>query len=184
MSRTSDADESRSLVAALYESAATHYEGWERAISGFAVVRIGQPADSLFALTIGRTSLTAARSAYDAWAARPGADLPDISMPPSPHWLLALPLTRSLRPAKWPNVRRDVVALGRDPAMPSRPHPFGASRSGRRQSTSVRQSSKTDESAHWPDRAMSPPNSMLGCFSETLDEVGRDNDVVMGQFVH
>jgi hypothetical protein len=38
-------------VPALYESAATHYEAWERAINGFAVGRIGQPADSLFALT-------------------------------------------------------------------------------------------------------------------------------------
>jgi hypothetical protein len=38
-------------VPALYESVATHYEAWERAISGFAVGRIGQPADSLFAFT-------------------------------------------------------------------------------------------------------------------------------------
>ena len=63
-------------VPALQESAATHYQAWEQAISAFAAERIGQPPDSLFALAIGRTTLAAARAAYDRWVEREDADLP------------------------------------------------------------------------------------------------------------
>ena len=62
-------------VPALSFSAAEHYEAWERAISEFAGRRLGQPADSLYPLTIGRAALAACRAAYDRWSARADADL-------------------------------------------------------------------------------------------------------------
>ena len=62
-------------VPALRESAAPHYEAWERAISEFAANRIGQPADSLFPLAIGRTVLAASRAVSSQWAARADTDL-------------------------------------------------------------------------------------------------------------
>jgi mycofactocin system transcriptional regulator len=62
-------------VPALSFSAAEHYEAWERAISEFAGRRLGQPADSLFPLTIGRASLAACRAAYDRWSVRADDDL-------------------------------------------------------------------------------------------------------------
>jgi TetR/AcrR family transcriptional regulator, regulator of mycofactocin system len=64
-----------SSVAALQGSAATHYDAWERAISAFAATRLGQPADSLYPLAIGRATLAACRAAYDRWAARADNDL-------------------------------------------------------------------------------------------------------------
>jgi mycofactocin system transcriptional regulator len=63
------------LVPALQFSAALHYDAWERAISEFAATRIGQPADSLYPLTVGRATLAACRAAYDRWSARADADL-------------------------------------------------------------------------------------------------------------
>ena len=62
-------------VPALSFSAAEHYEAWERAISEFAGRRIGQPADSLYPLAIGRAVLAACRAAYDRWSARADDDL-------------------------------------------------------------------------------------------------------------
>ena len=62
-------------VPALSFSAAEHYEAWERAISEFAGRRLGQPADSLYPLTIGRAVLAACRAAYDRWSARADDDL-------------------------------------------------------------------------------------------------------------
>lgn len=62
-------------VPALQASAAPHYEGWERAVSEFAGRRLGQPADALVPLTIGRTTLAACRSAFDRWVALGDADL-------------------------------------------------------------------------------------------------------------
>jgi mycofactocin system transcriptional regulator len=62
-------------VPALSFSAAEHYEAWERAISDFAGRRLGQPADSLYPLTIGRAALAACRAAYDRWSARADDDL-------------------------------------------------------------------------------------------------------------
>ena len=63
-------------VPALREGAAPYYEAWARAISEFAAERIGQPANSLFPLAIGRTVLAAALAATADWAARADADLP------------------------------------------------------------------------------------------------------------
>ena len=62
-------------VPALSFSAAEHYEAWERAISEFAGRRLGQPAESLYPLTIGRSALAACRAAYDRWSARADDDL-------------------------------------------------------------------------------------------------------------
>jgi mycofactocin system transcriptional regulator len=62
-------------VPALQSSAALHYDAWERAISDFAATRIGQPADSLYPLAVGRATLAACRAAYDGWSARADADL-------------------------------------------------------------------------------------------------------------
>jgi len=62
-------------VPALQSSAALHYDAWERAISDFAATRIGQPADSLYPLAVGRATLAACRAAYDRWSARAHADL-------------------------------------------------------------------------------------------------------------
>jgi TetR/AcrR family transcriptional regulator, regulator of mycofactocin system len=62
-------------VPALQSSAAVHYDAWERAISDFAASRLGQPAESLYPLVIGRTTLAACRAAYDRWSARADADL-------------------------------------------------------------------------------------------------------------
>jgi mycofactocin system transcriptional regulator len=62
-------------VPALQSSAAVHYDAWERAISDFAAVRIGQPAESLYPLAVGRATLAACRAAYDRWSARADADL-------------------------------------------------------------------------------------------------------------
>ena len=80
--RASDVPELRlrmSLIAsvpALSSSAAEHYDAWERAVSEFAARRLGQPADSLYPLAIGRAVLATCRAAYDRWAARADADLP------------------------------------------------------------------------------------------------------------
>jgi mycofactocin system transcriptional regulator len=62
-------------VPALISSAAIHYDAWERAISDFAAIRIGRPADSLYPLAVGRATLAACRAAYDSWNARGDADL-------------------------------------------------------------------------------------------------------------
>lgn len=62
-------------VPALHASAAPHYDAWEHAVSDFVAARIGQPADSLIPLAIGRTTLAACRAAFDQWVARGDADL-------------------------------------------------------------------------------------------------------------
>jgi mycofactocin system transcriptional regulator len=62
-------------VPALMSSAAEHYNAWERVIGEFAAIRLGQPADSLYPLAIGRATLAACRAAYDRWAARADNDL-------------------------------------------------------------------------------------------------------------
>ncbi len=63
-------------VPALWSSAAEHYDAWERAVGEFAARRLGQPADSLYPLAIGRAVLATCRAAYDRWSARADADLP------------------------------------------------------------------------------------------------------------
>jgi mycofactocin system transcriptional regulator len=62
-------------VPALQSSAALHYDAWERAISDFAAIRLGQAADSLYPLAVGRATLAVCRAAYDRWSARADADL-------------------------------------------------------------------------------------------------------------
>jgi TetR/AcrR family transcriptional regulator, regulator of mycofactocin system len=62
-------------VPALSASAAEHYDSWERAVSEFAGWRLGQPADSLYPLAIGRATLAVCRAAYDRWSARADNDL-------------------------------------------------------------------------------------------------------------
>jgi mycofactocin system transcriptional regulator len=62
-------------VPALQASAAPHYDSWERAVGDFAAARIGEPADSLYPLTISRTTLAACRAAFDHWVARTDDDL-------------------------------------------------------------------------------------------------------------
>jgi TetR/AcrR family transcriptional regulator, regulator of mycofactocin system len=62
-------------VPALSSSAAEHYEAWERAISEFAGRRLGQPAESLYPLAIGRATLAACRAAYDRWSVHADNDL-------------------------------------------------------------------------------------------------------------
>ena len=62
-------------VPAVQASAAAHYDAWERVVSEFAGARLGQPTDALVPMIVGRTTLAAARSAFDHWVARAGADL-------------------------------------------------------------------------------------------------------------
>jgi mycofactocin system transcriptional regulator len=62
-------------VPALSSSAAEHYETWEQAIREFAARRLGQPADSLYPLAVGRAVLAVCRAAYDRWSARADNDL-------------------------------------------------------------------------------------------------------------
>jgi TetR/AcrR family transcriptional regulator, regulator of mycofactocin system len=64
-----------SSVPALQASAAQHYDAWERAVSEFAGVRLGQPPDSLYPLAIGRATLAVCRAAYDRWIERADTDL-------------------------------------------------------------------------------------------------------------
>ncbi len=62
-------------VPALQASAAHHYDAWERAVSEFAAVRLGEPACALYPLAIGRATLAVCRAAYDRWIDRADADL-------------------------------------------------------------------------------------------------------------
>ena len=62
-------------VPALQASAAPHYDAWERAVGEFAATRLGLPADSLYPLAIGRTTLAASRAAFDRWVACADNDL-------------------------------------------------------------------------------------------------------------
>lgn len=62
-------------VPALSSSAAEHYEAWERSISQFVSLRLGQPADSLYPLAVGRAVLAVCRAAYDRWSVRADHDL-------------------------------------------------------------------------------------------------------------
>ncbi len=62
-------------VPALQSSAALHYDAWERVVSEFVAARIGQPAESIYPLAVGRCTLAACRAAYERWSARADADL-------------------------------------------------------------------------------------------------------------
>jgi TetR/AcrR family transcriptional regulator, regulator of mycofactocin system len=65
---------------ALQASAAHHYDAWERAVTEFAAFRLGQPADSLYPLAIGRATLAVCRAAYDLWVARATGDRADADL--------------------------------------------------------------------------------------------------------
>jgi mycofactocin system transcriptional regulator len=62
-------------VPALQASASVHYDAWERTVSAFAATRLGVAASDLLPLAIGRTTLAAARAAFDYWVERADADL-------------------------------------------------------------------------------------------------------------
>lgn len=62
-------------VPALAATAGPHYDAWERAVSDFAASRLGESADGLIPMAVGRTTLAAARAAFDAWLARADTDL-------------------------------------------------------------------------------------------------------------
>ena len=64
-------------VPALQSSAAIHYDAWERAISDFAATRVGQPADSLYPLTVGRATLAGLPRGLRPLV-RPGRRRPDL----------------------------------------------------------------------------------------------------------
>jgi mycofactocin system transcriptional regulator len=64
-----------SAVPALQASAATHYDAWERAVIDYAVDRLGQPADALLPLAIGRATLAVCRAAYEVWVEHADEDL-------------------------------------------------------------------------------------------------------------
>ncbi|WP_163509738.1 mycofactocin system transcriptional regulator [Fodinicola acaciae] len=64
-----------SSVPELAASATVHYDAWERAIAEFVGRRSAQPADSLYPLAAGRTTLAACRAAYEQWSVRADADL-------------------------------------------------------------------------------------------------------------
>lgn len=62
-------------VPALAATAGAHYDAWERAVSEFAAQRLGGEPDDLLPLAVGRTTLAAARAAFDAWQANADTDL-------------------------------------------------------------------------------------------------------------
>jgi TetR/AcrR family transcriptional regulator, regulator of mycofactocin system len=62
-------------VPALQAGAAHHDDDRERAVSEFAAVRLGRPADSLYPLASGRATLVVCRSGHDRRADRADADL-------------------------------------------------------------------------------------------------------------
>lgn len=64
-----------SSVPALQASAAPHYDAWERVVIDYAARRLGQPAQALVPLAIGRATLAVCRAAYELWLSRADADL-------------------------------------------------------------------------------------------------------------
>jgi mycofactocin system transcriptional regulator len=60
----------------LAAEALRHYDAWEREVAAFAAARLGVVADELYPLAIARTTLAAARAAFERWAALGDADLP------------------------------------------------------------------------------------------------------------
>lgn len=62
-------------VPALTATAGAHYDAWERAVGEFAAGRLHESPDALIPMAVGRTTLAAARAAFDAWLARADTDL-------------------------------------------------------------------------------------------------------------
>lgn len=56
-------------------SAGPHYDAWERTVSEFAGRRLGEPADALYPLAIGRATLAVCRAAFDRWVISADSDL-------------------------------------------------------------------------------------------------------------
>jgi TetR/AcrR family transcriptional regulator, regulator of mycofactocin system len=54
----------------LLAGSAVHYDAWERVVAEFVGRRVGQPADSLYPMAVGRATLATCRAAYDRWLAR------------------------------------------------------------------------------------------------------------------
>ncbi|GAB2532536.1 mycofactocin system transcriptional regulator [Nocardia heshunensis] len=52
-----------------------HYDAWERTVSEFAARKLGEPADALYPLAIGRATLAVCRAAFDRWVIDPDGDL-------------------------------------------------------------------------------------------------------------
>lgn len=59
----------------LQASAAVHYDAWERVIIEYAAARLGESANSLTPLAIGRATLAVCRAAYEYWVSRADTDL-------------------------------------------------------------------------------------------------------------
>ncbi|MFC4128680.1 mycofactocin system transcriptional regulator [Nocardia rhizosphaerae] len=64
-------------VPALSAGAGAHYDAWERAVGEFAARRLGTDPADLIPLAVGRTTLAAARAAFDAWLERGDTPLTD-----------------------------------------------------------------------------------------------------------
>lgn len=62
-------------VPALQASAASRYDAWERAISGYVASRTGASPSALYPLLLGRTVLAACRTAFDLWVRQGDRDL-------------------------------------------------------------------------------------------------------------
>ncbi|ADJ48874.1 hypothetical protein AMES_7048 [Amycolatopsis mediterranei S699] len=62
-------------VPGLANDDALHYGAWERAVSAYVGRRSGQPADSLYPITVGRVVLAVCCAAYEYWARRADGDL-------------------------------------------------------------------------------------------------------------
>lgn len=62
-------------VPALAATAGPHYDAWERAVGDFAATRLGETGDALLPMAVGRTTLAAARAAFDAWLRHADTDL-------------------------------------------------------------------------------------------------------------
>jgi TetR/AcrR family transcriptional regulator, regulator of mycofactocin system len=75
-------------IPALQASAAVRYDAWERAISDYAAQRMGEPADALYPLALGRATLATCRAAFDTWAVRADADL-TVYLDAALRWLAA-----------------------------------------------------------------------------------------------
>ena len=56
-------------VPSLQASATLHYHAWAQAITDFVAQRTGLPAESLYPLAVGRSTLAVCQAAYEVWAA-------------------------------------------------------------------------------------------------------------------
>jgi mycofactocin system transcriptional regulator len=102
-------------VPALQASATLHYEAWEEAIAQFVAGRVGQPANTLYPLAVGRATLAVCRAAYDRWVARTDTDLQvylDIAI---------RALAAGFDPDRLASEPEPATAGGPDPVIPAPP---------------------------------------------------------------